>query len=90
MNSNLDSQNTYWLRNKRLVIGCLIVWFFVSLGCSVIFADYLNQFVYRGIPFGFWIAQQGSIITFVLIIFFYAWRMQKLDKALKNGNQHGS
>jgi len=90
MDSNLDSRNTYWLRNKRLVIGCLIVWFFISLGCSAIFADYLTQFVYRRIPFGFWTAQPGSIITFVLIIFFYAWRMQKLDKAFKNGNHHGS
>jgi putative solute:sodium symporter small subunit len=31
-------------------------------------------------PFGFWMAQQGSIITFVLILVVYAWAMNKLDE----------
>jgi putative solute:sodium symporter small subunit len=33
-----------------------------------------------GTDLGFWFAQQGSIITFVVIIFFYAWKMNRLDK----------
>jgi putative solute:sodium symporter small subunit len=70
----------YWQANIRLVIGCLIVWFAVSYGCGVLFAEPLNSIKIGGYPLGFWFAQQGSIYTFVALIFFYAWRMNQLDR----------
>jgi uncharacterized membrane protein len=33
-----------------------------------------------GTDLGFWFAQQGSILVFLGLIFFYAWRMNKLDR----------
>ncbi len=71
----------YWRRNVALMSGLLAIWAFVSLGCGVLFADRLNPWHIGGFPLGFWFAQQGSIIVFVLLIFVYAWAMTRLDRA---------
>lgn len=70
----------YWQKNLRLLAILLAVWFFVSYGCGIIFADYLNNFRLGGYKLGFWFAQQGAIYVFVAIIFIYVNRMNKLDK----------
>ncbi len=62
------------------VAGLLLVWAFVGLGCGVLFADWLNQFHLGGFPLGFWFAQQGSILVFVLLILVYALAMRALDR----------
>lgn len=79
MGDNTSSQE-YWKANIRLVIGCLVVWFIVSYGCGILFADALNSIRLGGYKLGFWFAQQGSIYTFVGLIFFYAFRMNQLDR----------
>ena len=58
----------------------LSIWAFVGLGCGVLFADFLNQYHIGGFPLGFWFAQQGSIIVFVLLILIYALAMNRLDR----------
>lgn len=70
----------YWTANLRLMVGCLIVWLVVSYGFGIWFAKPLNAIHLGGYPLGFWFAQQGSIYTFVVLIFFYASRMNKLDR----------
>jgi len=70
----------YWKANLRLLIGCLTVWFIVSFGFGILLAQQLNKIVLGGYPLGFWFAQQGSIFTFIILIFFYAWKMNKLDR----------
>lgn len=70
----------YWKANLRLLLGCLTAWFVVSFGFGVLLAEPLNQIMLGGYPLGFWFAQQGSIFTFIGLIFFYAWRMNKLDR----------
>jgi putative solute:sodium symporter small subunit len=47
---------------------------------GIVFVKELNQFRMGGFKIGFWFAQQGSIYVFLLIIFYYVWRMNKLDK----------
>ena len=69
----------YWRRNVRLMVVLLLVWAFVGLGCGVLFADWLNQFHLGGFPPGFWFAQQGSIIVFVLLILSYAIFLNVID-----------
>jgi len=76
----MNNAQKYWQANIRLVVGCLIVWFFVSFGCGILLVDQLNAFRLGGYPLGFWFAQQGSIYTFVALIFIYAWRMNQLDR----------
>jgi len=58
---------------------CLTIWFVVSFLFGILLVDQLNQFHLGGYKLGFWFAQQGSIYTFVVLIFFYSWRMNKLD-----------
>lgn len=70
----------YWRANVRLLMGCLVVWFVVSYGFGIILVDVLNQIQIGGYKLGFWFAQQGSIYTFVVLIFYYAKRMNKLDR----------
>ena len=70
----------YWKANLRLLFGCLTVWFLVSYGFGILLVDVFNQIQIGGYKLGFWFAQQGSIYTFVVLIFFYASRMNKLDR----------
>jgi putative solute:sodium symporter small subunit len=72
----------YWRSNLRLMGVLLVIWAAVSLGCGILLADTLNRFQLpgTGYPLGFWFAQQGSIVTFVLLILVYALLMNRLDK----------
>ena len=74
------SNNDYWRANIRLMLSLLSVWFFVSFVCGILIVDYLNQFPFFGFRLGFWFSQQGAIYFFVLLIFVYVWRMNKLDR----------
>lgn len=74
-----DQRREYWRRNVRLMSVLLVIWALVSFGAGIIFVDPLNNLSILGIPLGFWFAQQGSIVVFVLLIAFYVWRMDKLD-----------
>ena len=77
MSKKFDS---YWRRNKRYLLILLSIWFLVSFGCGILFADYLNTIRIGGFKLGFWFAQQGSIYVFVVLIFIYVKLMNKLDK----------
>jgi putative solute:sodium symporter small subunit len=74
------SRQNYWKANLRLVAICLSIWFVVSYLFGIILVDQLNAFSLGGYKLGFWFAQQGSIYVFVILIFFYAWRMNRLDR----------
>ena len=72
----------YWQRNLRLVGVLLTVWFLVSYVFGILLVEPLNRVRIPGTGFklGFWFAQQGSIYTFVVVNFVYAWRMNRLDR----------
>lgn len=74
------SADAYWKANIRLVMVLLAIWFAVSYGAGILFADWLDQFRIGGFKLGFWFAQQGSIYVFVGLIFYYVWRMNRLDR----------
>ena len=76
----MGTNNSYWQANLRLVTLCLIIWFIVSFGFGIILVEPLNAIRLGGYKLGFWFAQQGSIYTFVVLVFFYSWRMNALDK----------
>ena len=77
--SRVEEHKRYWVANRRLILQLLTVWAAVSYGCGILFVESLNAIQFFGLPLGFWIAQQGSIYVFVVLIFVYAWRMDKLD-----------
>jgi len=70
----------YWRSNLRLLAVCLSIWFLVSFGFGIVLADLLNTIKIGGYPLGFWFAQQGSIITFIILVFYYAAKMNQLDR----------
>jgi putative solute:sodium symporter small subunit len=74
------SRQAYWKANLKLVTGCLVVWFLVSYVFGILLVHQLNAISIGGYELGFWFAQQGSMYTFVVLIFFYANRMNKLDR----------
>ena len=74
------NKNEYWRANITLMLILLSVWFFVSFVCGILIVDYLNQYRFFGYKLGFWFSQQGAIYAFVVLIFVYAWRMDKLDR----------
>ena len=74
---------SYWQANVRIVLRLLCVWFFISFGCGILFADFLDQFRIGGFKLGFWMAQQGSIYGFVILIYVYIRQMDKLDHQYK-------
>ena len=73
-------RQAYWKANLRLVAMCLGVWFVVSYLFGIILVDQLNAISLGGYKLGFWFAQQGSMYIFVVLIFFYAWRIGKIDE----------
>nr|WP_296748773.1 DUF4212 domain-containing protein [Thioalkalivibrio sp.] len=75
-----ESRAAYWRANLRLLAILLTIWFVVSFGFGILLSQQLNAFSLGGYPLGFWFAQQGSIYTFIILIFFYAWRMNVLDR----------
>ena len=79
--------NNYWKENLRIIFILLSMWFLVSFGFGIIFSDWLDQFKMGGFKIGFWFAQQGSIFFFVILIFIYVHRMNKLDKKYEDKNQ---
>ena len=69
-----------WKANLALIRNSLIIWALSSFGMGILFRPLLSGIKVGGTDLGFWFAQQGSILVFLVLIFFYAWRMNKLDR----------
>lgn len=80
MSENSDSGQKYWQANLRLMKICLVIWFVVSFGLGIILRPLLSGISVGGTDLGFWFAQQGSIYVFLILIFYYAIRMNALDR----------
>jgi len=80
MDKENSSSTSYWKASLALVGKLLIVWFFVSFGCGILFKEQLDEYSVGGAPLGFWMAQQGSILCFVLLLITYSHLMNKLDE----------
>jgi putative solute:sodium symporter small subunit len=76
----MSQNNSYWKANLRLIALCLAIWFVVSYLFGIILVEPLNNIRLGGYKLGFWFAQQGSIYVFVVLIFYYANRMAKVDR----------
>ena len=74
-----SSSNAYWAANVRVILISLVIWFVFSYGAGILLRPALSGIAIGGTDPGFWFAQQGSILVFIVLIFFYAWRMNKID-----------
>jgi putative solute:sodium symporter small subunit len=77
---NDEDKKAYWQANLSLMAKLLLVWFVVSFGFGILLVDVLNNIHIFGFKLGFWFAQQGAIYVFVVLIFVYMSKMNKLDK----------
>ncbi len=73
-----DQHREYWRKNLRMTALLLAIWFLVTYVVSY-FARELNEFTVLGFPLGFYMGAQGSLVVYVLIIWFYARYMNRLD-----------
>jgi len=83
------TRQEYWKKNISCVLKLLVVWFVASYGCGVLFVEQMNKISIGGAQFGFWMAQQGSIYVFVILIFVYVRLMNRLDREFTGTGQDG-
>ena len=74
-----ENQRSYWRKNLQYLSILLGIWFVTSFLCSIVFVEQLDKIQIGGLRLGFFFAQQGSIWIFVVLIFVYAWLMNRLD-----------
>ncbi len=72
-----QAREAYWKKNRALIAVLLAIWALVSFGFAILFP---MTFPIGKLPAGFWWAQQGSMFVFVILIFVYCWRMDKIDR----------
>lgn len=75
-----EKMKRYWRKNLLTLLVLLSLWFVVSFGFGILLVEPLNSIRIGGFKLGFWFAQQGSIFAFVVLIFIYVIRMNKLDR----------
>lgn len=78
--SATEARKKYWQTNLKYLLILLSIWFLVSYGAGILFADALDNIRFFGFKLGFWFAQQGSEVIFVILIFIYVSLMNRLDK----------
>ena len=76
-----QDDGAYWKANITLIRISLVIWAVVSFGFGILLRPMLSGISVGGSDLGFWFAQQGSILVFLALIFFYAWRMNAVDRA---------
>lgn len=75
-----ERYEAHYRENISLVVKLLVIWFVVSYGAAMI-VNTLNKFtILTGFPLGYYMAAQGSLVVFVVLIFVYARMMEQIDK----------
>lgn len=82
-----ERQRRYWRTTLRITLALLGLWFAVTFGVSFFARDLVFSFF--GWPFSFWMAGQGALLVYVIIIAGYAWRMNRLDDAMDVADEEG-
>lgn len=83
-NSQVVKVHRYWRANLVIVGVLLGIWAVVGYGCGIFWIEPLNEIRLGQVGLGFWVAQQGAIFVFVLLVAVYAWLMDRLDRNLGN------
>jgi putative solute:sodium symporter small subunit len=70
----------YWRANVRVILISLAIWFIASFGMGILLRPQLMGIQVGGADLGFWMAQNGSIYIFLILIFVYAAVMNRIDR----------
>ncbi|MES2740641.1 MAG: DUF4212 domain-containing protein [Pseudomonadota bacterium] len=79
-------RRAHWRHTRRLTIGLLIIWFATGFG-TIFFARELYQLTLFSWPFSFYMAAQGSLLIYLALIGYYAWRMRQLDRQWRHAER---
>ncbi|HEX4856028.1 MAG TPA: DUF4212 domain-containing protein [Limnobacter sp.] len=80
MTQSSTRNKSYWRATRKLTLRILLAWFAASFGAGLLLVDLLNWVSLGAYPLGFWFAQQGAILVFVLLVFVYARGMDVIDR----------
>lgn len=80
MSEKPSGGNTYGAARLRVVFICLVIWALASFGIAILLRPVTSNIAMGGVDLGFWFAQQGSILVVLVLVLFYVWRMNSLDK----------
>lgn len=83
----MNRKQSYWKANLRVVGVLLLIWFLAGFAFSIFGIEWLNQYRVGKLGLGFWMAQQGSIYVFVLLVLVYALWMDRLDRRYSQGDK---
>lgn len=76
-------RRTYWRRQIRRTSILLAIWAIVGFGLSILFVEQLNRIHLGDMPLGFWMAQQGSIYVFIVLVLLYALLSGRADREME-------
>jgi len=74
-----QAEDRYWQRTSTLMWTMFVLWLIFSFGVHF-FVKQLNTIVIGGFPLGFYMAAQGSLIVFVVMLFWFARAQDKIDR----------
>jgi putative solute:sodium symporter small subunit len=74
-----QGEDRYWARTSTLMWTMFVLWLIFSFGVHFFVKD-LNQITFLGFPLGFYMAAQGSLVAFVIMLFVFAWRQDSIDR----------
>lgn len=78
MADNSDAKTQHWQKTRNLTFLILILWFIFAIVVPWM-AGSLNSMTFLGFPLGYYMCVQGSLIAFVLMIWFQNWRQEAID-----------
>ena len=82
-----NKETAYWRKNLKILAFLLTIWFLVSFGFGILLSDCLDNLKIGGFKLGFWFAQQGSIYSFIILIFVYVYLMERLDQSSRENKK---
>jgi putative solute:sodium symporter small subunit len=74
-----DNDVAWWGKTRGLMITSIVIWAIFSFFIHM-FAPALNGIVILGFPLGFYMAAQGSLIVFVVLLFWFAAKQNRIDE----------
>ena len=82
-----NKETAYWRKNLKILAFLLTIWCLVSFGFGILLSDWLDNLKIGGFKLGFWFAQQGSIYSFIILIFVYVYLMERLDQSSRENKK---
>lgn len=79
-----EANAAHWRKTRNLTMLVLVLWAFFALVIHW-FATPLNEIIFLGFPLGYYMAAQGSLIIFVVLIFYQNWRQDAIDNEFGHG-----